>query len=328
MVIIPKEKPVIENLNSYYVNMERLFEHYQGELGSGGFHLQSSSVEGAIFFDKDALLDGVLMDKEGETTGKEAVDRMMTAAAENNYVIGVYEIDPEKIYFWASITAAKKIYKDLSTEFTDLDGLINKMSAEKLTGFIEVSIDDGKDGAVLFFHSGQFIGGSYTWENGDVDGSEENRDRLVKKTKEAGGIFHVSKISVRKKDKKPLAQPAPEEAPESTVFQSLEALLARFEGMVDNGGKNGSKFSILLRKKFVEMADRFAFLDPFAGEFEYADRKVSFIGEAGDKDLTEGVVAAVVELAEDLGMLSDIRKEAANVLRDHGKGLTVKGVNA
>lgn len=328
MVIIPKDKPVIENLNSYYVNMERLFEHYQGELGSGGFHLKSSLAEGAIFFDKDALLDGVLRDKNGERTGKEAVDLLMSGAAENNYAIGVYEIDPEKIYFWASIPAAKKIYKDLSTEFTDLEGLIKKMGAEKLTGFIEVSINGGQEGGVLFFHSGQSIGGSYTWENGGVDGSEENRTRLLKKTKEDGGIFHVSKISVRKKEKKPLTKPAPEEALEGNVLQSLEALLVRFEEMVTNGRKSRSEFSILLRKKFVEMADRFAFLDPFAGEFEYADRKISFFGEAGDRDLTEGVVTAVVELAEDLEMLPNIREEAAWALRKHGDGLRVKGINA
>ncbi len=324
MVIIPKDKPVIENLNSYYVDMERLLEHYRGELVSGGFHLQSSLAEGVIFFDKDDVLDGVLMKREDRTTGKEAVDRMVRDAAVNNYTIAVYEIDQEKVYFWASIPAAKRIYEDLSTEFTDLEGLINKMSAEKLTGFIEVSIDDGRDGGVLFFYRGQFIGGSYAWENAGVHGSEENRERLVEKTKGAGGVFHVSRISMNMKDKKPLKHSTPED----NVIKSLETLLVRFEEMVDKNGKNKSEFNILLKKKFVELADRFGFLDPFAGEFEYTGRKISFIGEVGERQLTEGVVTSVSKLAEDLGLVTSIRKAAAEVLRKYGKGLVVKGINA
>ena len=36
MVIIPREKPIIENLNIYYLDVKKLLEHYQGEVGSGG----------------------------------------------------------------------------------------------------------------------------------------------------------------------------------------------------------------------------------------------------------------------------------------------------
>ena len=35
MIIIPKEKPVVEKLNSYYLKLDRLLEHYRGELDSG-----------------------------------------------------------------------------------------------------------------------------------------------------------------------------------------------------------------------------------------------------------------------------------------------------
>jgi hypothetical protein len=58
-----------------------------------------------------------------------------------------------------------------------------------------------------------------------------------------------------------------------------------------------------IEQKFVENADRFAFLDPFAGEFEYAEQKITFSGRASDRELVDGVVAVVKEMARDLGLL-------------------------
>ena len=54
MVIIPKEKPIIENLNIYYLDVRKLLEHYQGEVGSGGIYFEGHTAEGVIFFDKDS----------------------------------------------------------------------------------------------------------------------------------------------------------------------------------------------------------------------------------------------------------------------------------
>lgn len=328
MVIIPKEKPVIEKLNSYYVNLKRLFEHYQGELGSGTFHFKALSSEGAVFFDKDVLLGGVYQDKEGQVTGKKAIDRIMNEAPGNNFNIGVYAIDPEKIYYWASLPASNRIFADLSTEFTDLEGLINKMAAEKLTGYIEVVIDSGEEGGYVFFHGGQIIGGAYSWGNGTVDGSEENRIRLIEMTKASKGVFHVSKIEVAKEEKKQAPEPRDIHPPAGNALDALERLLKGFEDMVEAGNRNKGNFSLLLRKKFVENADRFSFLDPFAGEFEYLNRKISVVGDISNHDLIEGVLTSVAELAEDLGMLTEIKESLGQVLEKHGEGISIPGILA
>ena len=75
MVIIPREKPIIENLNIYYLNVKKMLEHYQGEVGSGGIYFKSHAAEGVIFFDKDELLNAIYREKDSELTGADAVDR-------------------------------------------------------------------------------------------------------------------------------------------------------------------------------------------------------------------------------------------------------------
>ncbi len=358
MVIIPKEKPVIENLNSYYLDIGKLCEHYQGEIGSGGIHFKSPNSEGIIFFDKDAILNTCFKDGNEQFTGKENADRLLSILGARNFTVNIYKIDSEKVYFWARVPTATKIYKDLSTEFTDLKGLIKKMASEKLTGYIDVSIGDGEEGGIIFLNSGVILGGSYSWGVGEPNRTKESQELLIKKTKKSGGVFHVSSIPapveksaaappVVSEDKPSEAAPAkktapktrapeaaqrkaapkanPKAAPKATpkaapkaasppdaeasepmdlarVLSALEEFLTILESVVRTQKRLKGKFTNLLKRKFVEKADLYPFLDPFAAEFEYVDHKIRFFGDAGEKELAESVFESVTELADDLGL--------------------------
>ena len=190
MVIIPRAKPVLENLNIYYLNVKKLLEHYQGEIGCGGVYFKSHAAEGAIFFDKDDILNGHFKDKTIELSGREAIERLLDAGDKYNFSVTIYEITDAEVYYWSSIPSAEKIYKNLSTEFTDLEGLIKKMISEKLTGYIDVSLDQGKEAGLIFIINGSIIGGSYSWNNGKPTPNKENQQLLIRKTKEKGGIFN------------------------------------------------------------------------------------------------------------------------------------------
>ena len=47
MFIVPRKKPVVENLNVYYLDIKKMLEHYQGAIGSGGVYFKSHAAEGA-----------------------------------------------------------------------------------------------------------------------------------------------------------------------------------------------------------------------------------------------------------------------------------------
>ena len=307
MVIIPREKPVIENLNIYYLDIRKLFEHFQGEIGSGGVFFKSHSAEGAIFFDEDELLNGYFQEKDTMLTGNAAIDQLIQAESEHNYSVSIYRISQEEVYFWSSLPSAEIIYKDLSTDFTNLDGLIKKMSSEKLTGYIDVTIGDGIEGGLIFISNGEIIGGSYSWGGEKTDSSQSNLEILVDKTKKSGGIFNVSRISM-KKDK--VADESKEQVSDTNldILAMLEEFLGVFETVAPTGKNKGAGFSSILKKKFVEKAEEYAFLDPFAAEFEYSDRKIKYSGQAGEKELANGVITSVKELAEELGILTEVKK--------------------
>ena len=305
MVVFPRQQPVLENLNIYYLNVRKLLEHFQGEIGSGGVFFKSHTAEGVIFFDQNELLSGFLKDKDIEISGNEAIERLLEAGGDYNFSVNIYEIGPEEVYYWASIPTAEQIYKDLSTEFTDLEGLIKKMSSEKLTGYIDVSIGNGSEKGLIFLINGKIMGGSYSWGNGSPSPSKKNQDLLIQKTKDLGGSFNVCRIPLTKSETKRESGLEGSKYPEKAI-EILEELLGIFEELVRLKGKKRIDFEKLLKQKLVEHADRYAFLDPFAGEFEYRQQKITFSGQANDQNLVVAVFAVVKEMAQELGLMSPL----------------------
>ena len=303
MVIIPREKPIIENLNIYYLDVEKLLEHYQGEVGCGGIYFKSHAAEGVIFFDKDDLLNAIYREKDVELTGADAVDQLINAGGQYNFSVHVYQISMDEVYFWSSIPSAEKIYKDLSTEFTDLEGLIRKMSSEKLTGYIDVAIGNGRESGLIFIINGKIMGGSFTWDNGEPGPTRKNQELLIKKTKKLGGSFNVCRIPLSKMKGRGEAR-RPSGKPSHNTILMMEELLKIFEKTISSRKKMKADFNKILKKKFVENAEKYAFLDPFAAEFEYSNRRIKFSGAATDQELINGVTNSLRQLAQELGMVA------------------------
>jgi hypothetical protein len=331
MFVTPKENPIFASLNSYYVNIERLIEHFQGEVGCGALSFKSSSSEGILFFDKDEILNGIFFQKNDELTGPEAVDFLIQASESTNFSLNVYLLRAEDIYFWSTMPNAQRLYQDLTTEFTDLEGLIKKMKSEGLTGFIEVVIGDAKGEGLIFFNNGQISGGSYSWGSGDSRRGEEDQEKLVQLTKDNGGAFHVSRIPM---DEKNLAIETDEdlhpeevfEKPSTRIITAMEEMMAIFERTLSAKKSIPSDFATVLNRKFVEKADRYPFLDPFAAEFKYANEKIKLEGDTTDEELTQGVVESIKELAAELDALTQFKSNLVTWMKKYSEEVKLFGI--
>ncbi|MGM0451915.1 MAG: hypothetical protein ACQERN_01960 [Thermodesulfobacteriota bacterium] len=343
MIIIPREKPAIEHLNSYYLNIEKLIEHYQGDVGAGAVYFKSPVAEGAIFFDEDSLVNGCYEDRKRQRDGQKAIDRILELSERNNFSVSVFRILPERIYFWANLSNSQTLYSDLTTDFTDLEGLIKKMESEKLTGYVDVELNGDTEGGLLFFHNGEVIGGSSSEGAGNLDRSKQYRDDLIQRSRQSGGKFNVSKIFLDSRPKAPQSAarakprpakeqggaagrqqpdragpsgkaqkkspPQPSRAGQERVLEMLQELLATMDKLVHNNKKIRFDFETLLNKKFVEKVDQYEFLDPFAAEFKYADGKITFRGHTEPAVLVKAIVGCVTEIANDIGLTSQLRKQ-------------------
>ncbi|MBC2716437.1 MAG: hypothetical protein HF978_14120 [Desulfobacteraceae bacterium] len=321
MIIIPREKPAVSDLNSYYLKIDKLLEHYQGALGTGGVYFKSPTSEGVVFFDEDNLLNGYYKDKKVELKGGVALSKINETASKNNYSVTVYYILPERVYYWANLSDAEQLYSDLSSEFTDLEGLIKKMENEKVTGYIDVKLNQNSGGGLLFIYNGGVIGGASARGDGELDRSVEYRDDLIKRSREVGGIFNVKKIQLSKittlsktsvlKPSKPSKPKVQSQKDPQRVLSMLQDLLVLLERVVRSNKRIKVDFETLLNKQFVDKVDQYDFLDPFAGEFRYSNGKVTFNGRASQKELVTSIVECVKDMSAGLGVTAVLRKYLA-----------------
>lgn len=333
MIIIPKEKPVIEDLNSYYLKIDKLLEHYQGALESGGIYFRAPAAEAVVFFDDENVLNGFYKDRKTQLSGQTAIDRIIQAASGSNFSVSVYRIQADRLYYWANLTNSKALYKELSSEFTDLEALIKKMENEKLTGYVDVKLNADAGGGLLFFFNGEVIGGASAKAKGAVDRSRECRDDLINRCRQHGGVFNVwktdlatiastsrstAKKSAGRSEKSGQENSAASAERKQTavdqqrVLQMLQGLLSLLESVVRSNKKIRTDFETMLNRKFVEKVDRYDFLDPFAADFKYANGQLFYTGDAPQTQLVRGVVECVREIVSELGITGSFRKYLAS----------------
>jgi hypothetical protein len=319
MIIIPRENPLIRDLNSYYLNIERLVEHYQGEMGSGGIHFKSATAEGMVFFDDTALISGLYADKAGQISGHQVIPQILDTLQNNNFKVSIYPIEPDKVHYWSKLSESTPLHTDLSAEFTDLDRLIAKMQSEKLTGYIDVSLGNGEKGGLICFETGAIIECSCSVDPNGNSAPEAARDYLIQQSRAEGGIFNVNRISLQHEGARiepppeavpssppPDKQETPPATPTAPPIEMVRDFLLVFEKTVKTKKKrHAGNFDKLLRKKFMQKAEKYEFLDPFTAEFVYSAGVVNYSGSVGTDLLLQGVVESAKELAEELGILLD-----------------------
>jgi len=330
MIIIPREDPAVQDLNSYYLKIDKLLEHYQGVLGTGGVYFKSPTSEAVVFFDEENLLNSFYKDKRQEFKGRAALDKIVETSSVNNFSVSIYYILPERVYFWANLSNAEELYTDLSSEFTDIEGLIKKIENEKLTGYIDVKLNQEKGGGFLFFYNGEVIGGASAKGGGELDRSAAYRDDLIERSREFGGRFNVKSINLLKITPiaKKVIKPTPKSAATRPVSEPavkakapvrpqkdiklilgmLEGLLSLLETVIKANKRIKVDFETLLNKKFVDKVDQYDFLDPFAAEFRYVNGEVIFTGKASQKELVKAIVECAKEIAASMGVTNSFSK--------------------
>jgi hypothetical protein len=280
-----------------------------GELGSGVIHFEAPSVEGAIFFDDTGLVTGTFQDRKQVTSGASAVDLIVETSLKRNFLVSVYALDPEMIHYWVNLPNAEVLHKNLSTEFTDLGGLAKKMRAEKLTGYIDVSIKGGDARGMIFFNFGNIIGGSYSWEKGKLDGSRTSLSRLTIETREKGGAFTVYRISLHQHPEKKETKKPPLSGPDELIITMIQQMLIVLENAIGSNKKIKHNFNTLLKKKFAEKTNEYAFLDPFAAEFDYRSGNLKFTGTASAEQFVKGTVESLGEISREIGIDNDFKRD-------------------
>jgi hypothetical protein len=324
--LIQTGTPIHQGLNSYYIDIHKLIEHYQGELESGGLSFNSAKARGALFFDKDEMINGYFQENGDRKEGFEAIDLIVDLSKQHNFSIGIFKIEPELVYYFSNIHSTQIVYDNLSSEFTDLGGLVRKLSQEKFTGYICVRSASDDTQSAIFFLKGKIIAHCDSEKAAGSGFSQKGVKTLILKVTEQGGMFKVYQILTVKDKKSTGAAGIQSSDNKEDVNSIVEELLNEVSEFIDiNHKKTKVNSSTLIKKKFIEKANRYPFLDPFAAEFDYTDKTVSVHSNIKRTELISGIIDSLKAVAEELNQQPKIEKIITLWSEKHATQIKISG---
>ena len=88
----------------------------------------------------------------------------------------------------------------------------------------------------------------------------------------------------------------PPPAADDEAMAEIRRLMGEIAGAIEEAAQSVGRpdsFSMSLRAGQLQVADRFPFLDPFAGEFEYLAGEIVFVGRTSAEEFIEGLTQAL-----------------------------------
>lgn len=311
-MIIPKEKPYMDGLNSYYLVTDKFVEHLQGEIGTGCIYFKSSTREILVYFDEMDIICGVIQETGERATVAKSLQPVFEVLKERNYLVKVFHLDPHAIFYWAQLPPYKRAKTELESSEISLAELVERLKQKEASCFIDVAFSGANMSCILFFHQGNFTGGSYSWGGGGLNPSKHEFESFLTTTKDKNAVFAIGHFtedrSVPAAEEVEEIQNIPELAVEDQVFiTNLPTILEEFLGIYINTVKKKAKVDpvSLMQQRIIVRADQYPFLDPFNPPFEYSNEVFIFTGT--DQAFGENTAKAIIECTWDV--VAELRLE-------------------
>ncbi len=331
-MLLPREKPFLVGLNSYYLEIEKFIQHLQGEIGSGCLYFAAPDQELLIYFDEYDIVRVVIQDNGEQTLVSNQLAHILVPLKKKSFQVTIYYLDSDSIFFWGQMPAFRRAQDLLTSDKVGLPDLIFRLSKKKFSGFIEVSVDGKKDCAVLFFHAGERRGGSYYWGTGGLSTSDVDYNTLLGMLQKNTGSYSLGYFTTD-----PLAFVAEtldstleHEVPQndqtrandvdspssekeiSALNTALNGFLTVFTQTVKS--KKGKTEPLIdLKLKFIDFSEIYSFLDPYNHLCAIEDDgTVTITQTVSEKDVAEGIIDCAWMVVED----NKLHKKFRSALQD------------
>ncbi len=314
-MLIPEEQPYLTGLNSYYLSIDRFIEHLQGEIGSGCLYGQSADQEVLVYFDEHEIIRGVIQRNGEQAYTTREMEPVLQSLATTNFVVTVYFLDPNAVFFWGQIPPFKRAQKDLQSVDIRLPDLLFRLNAKKIFGFVRVKLIGRRERALLFLHKGKRLGGSYSWGKGGLDPSDNSYNRLLQLLQSTPALFSIGHFHNERQLRDPRTVPPPSNVAGTNITiteldHALEEFLHHFTLLVRK--KTKSDPMVLLKQEFINNLEAYPFLDPFKDIFDYVDGRI----HCSDEVTRDKIAAGVVECAWNVIRANRLEQKFGTALKD------------
>lgn len=273
-MILPKDRTVYANLSTSFTGFGELLLELKATRHSGFVRVGFPGYEGVLFMLAGEVIHALEEVQDVRVTGPAAVTAIRARASGKNGLINVEAAPPEIVRLIAQVLESEPLYKDLTSSFTSLERLFTKLQQDGLTGYVEIVLADDSGSAMVLFQDGNplesvFISGAESLTGLDA------RTAVVHSVNTVGGTFNVFRAAASQPQTAPV--PVRAVADVQPLLDFWGEVCHAVEEVADGLSSRG-RFQTAFKEVLVSRANTYAFLDPFAAEFEYHDGAISFDG--------------------------------------------------
>jgi len=287
-MILPKGEVVHENLRTVFVDLNNFLQTLKEDNFSGYLHVSFWDYEGVLFLEAGEIVNAIEETGGKRRGGEEAVENIILMSKQKDGRINVYRLVPEMVTILASTSIKEATYKDLSTEFTSLDKLMEKLGKEKHSGYIDIILDNNKGRGIIFFQEGEVVEAVMSDEKSGGTGMHgmDMLDKIIDDVQKIGATFNVYRAGLEGKSERTVIAQALEL---QGVIEVMQEIIGTIEFVVNGLSSRTGPFQDNFKKALVEKSEDYPFLDPFAAEFEYKNGKIKFDGKVSAEVFIRGL---------------------------------------
>jgi hypothetical protein len=334
-MIFPKGKVKHQDLLTSFTDLSALLSNLKSESFNGTIEIEFPENKGTLFIDTGEVINAEVKveGNSNQMIGPEAIQYLLSLSGQKDGILNVYQFLPEHVAILASNLRHEILFKELSTDFARFDRLLLKLKEEKHHGFIEVFTKNHKVMGVLFLQEGEPTEMFTTSESGPSVFGRKSIPTFVENAVKEGAILNVYRtLGKNSKAEKSVTEKAENLQDVLLIYQKV---LSKVEDWVDGISQKG-KFLWAFKQSLLEKSEKYPFLDPFGGEFEYQEKIIQFTGDTSEEDFAKGMIeclrSALFQLAKELPknkiFSSQLKGEIASTLKSHQKTVKRLGIGA
>lgn len=276
-MVFPEGKPIYKNLKTKYVRLEDLVKELKDEKFSGFVALDFEDGSGSILFSGGNIV-GAVSDFPSEDP---VIDLMRRSKSPG--VINVSALPHEIIVVVSSCIDGDVVWKDFPAWIVSFDDLLSYIEDSGMTGAIDIVAKKEGIKATIYFFEGAIV--EFVIEEfGVLKTKEMARSRITEIFKEKGTYFTVIREKYKKKvDFDPLALKRDIVDFFSEIYRSLSLSIGE------------KQVKLTFRKIFLELTEKYPFLDPFDPMVYFEDGRLVVSDEVEPAEFVESM-KAVIEL--------------------------------
>ncbi|MDJ0828628.1 MAG: hypothetical protein QNI92_02185 [Desulfobacterales bacterium] len=157
-MILPKGKLIWTAMRTSFVDVDELMIFLKRDEFTGYVKFEFKDLNGVVFFQEGDVVNGVTEIGNERMSGQSAMkDILEQATNDKKGRLSVSELPVETVAIFSDVFrfSVKLLYKELSSEFSNLGQFIGKLKTEGFTGYLEINFPIDKKQGIIYLEGGE-----------------------------------------------------------------------------------------------------------------------------------------------------------------------------